>query len=659
MFSSVTLLVFFTFLVQQTQTFCPTRGPRYIHSNQLKTKTFHSTPAFFGNSLPTSFFDSIVLQARKKGAADDDEDDVDIPGDWNEDDILAEFDDVDISNEDDSQDDNTADEEEVVVDEVVDEDDEEDDDDIDEIDLDEEDDEDDEDEIEMVDETDAESEEDYEYADEDEGEWEDDEEEYYELEDDDDPNYAKTKELAEIAAEKAYERARDEAFDPIDFMMNDITEDQQSIIEKSEIFKRVQERMKGMELTEMDVEDIDFDEAVAKVPDLMDDDPYPRHEDGEENILTGPTGLTDDDMEELDRTYKMVNERVQEEPWDKVLLKDLTGWESLSNETLEEMEDCLEEIGGSSYNVTKWLLYDLDFNVTNLILAATKHNREAPILFQHWYPQLVTYKKYQSARDRDFDFTWEDVENADMSELERYYAGFGYDEIPKKAPFETGIISLEELDEDEIKMAAFDSWMKEVYNPEWDRKDFDDDDMQDEDNVFSQFYEAPQHPDKPTFEDSLEDIEMWNEEMGDDKSVREYRDMMGQAFEYEVVKDEEFEREFRGHLIIACTGDNSDLDIAEKITLRFEKEFGKQVFVETRIMQLARLEDNVFEIWLESYEVDLLHSKKRATSNAKGWDGPAECDDAQIDYLVDRVRFLISDEARYSYRMEDPELTAS
>ena len=497
------------------------------------------------------------------------------------------------------------------------------------------------------------------------GEEEDDEggDIYYELEDVDDPNYMKQKELAEMAAEKALERAQDEAFDPIDFMLNEMTDEQHEIIQKSEVFQRIEQQLKGMELTEVDVGDVDLDQAVAEVPDLMADDPYPRLEDGESTILSAESKLSEDDLEEFDATFKMANAKVEEEPWDKVMYKDITAWDSLDNETISEMEDCLEEIGGSAYNVTKWLLYDLDFNVTNLILAAIKHNKEAPILFQHWYPQLVTYKRYQHARDRNFDFTWEDVERADMSELERYYVGFGYEEIPKKAPAETGIISLEDLDEDEIKMAAFENWMKEVYNPEWDRKDFDDDDMQDEDNVFSHFYEAPQHPDKPTFEDSLEDIELWNQEMdeemgerGDVESIRNYRDMMGQAFEYEVEEDEEFQREFRGHLVIACTADDSDLEIAEKITMRFEKEFGKQVFVETRILELARQEDNVFEVWLESYEVDLLHSKKRASSNTKGWEGPEYCDDAQIEYLVDRVRFLISDEARYSYRMEDFEM---
>ena len=349
------------------------------------------------------------------------------------------------------------------------------------------------------------------------------------------------------------------------------------------------------------------------MPDLMEDDPYDNQ--GETNILG--TGLTDDDMEKLDKTYKGIREEIKQEPWDKVMLKSLTGFEGLSNETLDEMDDCLEEIGGSAYNVTNWLLYDLDFNVSNLILAAVKHNRDAPILLQHWYPQLVTYERYQHARDRNFDFNWDDVENADLEELERYYAGFGYDEIPKKAPKDTGIISLEYLDEDEIKMAAFENWMKDVYNPEEDRKDFDDDNIDDEDNVFSDEYVPPQHPDLPTIEEAEEDIEEWVEECGGEnatEAMKKYRDMMGRTIEYEYVYDEEFEREFRGHLIIACTGEDRDLDIAEKITTRFEKEFGKKVFVETRVMALAREEDNVFEIWLESYEIDLLHSKKRATS---------------------------------------------
>jgi hypothetical protein len=109
---------------------------------------------------------------------------------------------------------------------------------------------------------------------------------------------------------------------------------------------------------------------------------------------------------------------------------------------------------------------------------------------------------------------------------------------------------------------------------------------------------------------------------------------------------------FRGHLIVACTGEDSDLEIAEKTTSRLKEDFGKTVFVETHIMALAREEDNVYEIWLESYDIELLHSRKRATSNPKGWSGPAEIDDAQIDYLAKRVAFLISDDSRHSYTAE-------
>jgi hypothetical protein len=245
------------------------------------------------------------------------------------------------------------------------------------------------------------------------------------------------------------------------------------------------------------------------------------------------------------------------------------------------------------------------------------------------------------------------VERADVSELERYYRGMGYDEIPSKAPGETGIISLEDLDEEEIRMAAFENWMADVYNPEWDRFDFDNDEMRDEDNVFSPYYEAPQHPDFPTYEDAQDDLEEWDDEMGDDDEDADHKQYMGREYKYKVVEDAEFQEQFRGHLVVACTADDDDLQVAERITARMSREFGKQVYVETRVIAHARKEeDNVFEVWLESYEIDLLHSKKRASLNAKGWDGPAECDEEQIEYLAKKVGFLISDESRYSYRFE-------
>ena len=70
------------------------------------------------------------------------------------------------------------------------------------------------------------------------------------------------------------------------------------------------------------------------------------------------------------------------------------------------------------------------------------------------------------------------------------------------------------------------------------------------------------------------------------------------------------------------------------------------MIVETRVLGHARMEDNVFEVWLESYEIDLLHSKRQAFVNSKLWTGRSEVDDKQLEYLVDKVRDLISDDAR-------------
>ncbi len=480
----------------------------------------------------------------------------------------------------------------------------------------------------------------------------------YELQDDDsDPNYMTQKQLVQASIRARQQVQADESFDALDYIMNQMTDEDIASMEALPLQQQVEARAKGLQLSERDlvgsmdtVEEIA--EKVEQTTDLLQDPDYPVFQEEEEDILKQDIGVTNKDMVDLENAWKVAQSALERPLWDKVVAKDEdpTAWASLSNETLDEMGACLEQIGGSSYNCTRFLLYDLDFNVTNLMLAAIKHNRKAPILFQHWYPQLLTYSRYKSASDRNFDFTWQDVENADISELQEYYRGMGYDEIPEKAPSETGIISLEDLDEEEIRMAAFENWMADVYNPEWDRKDFDDDDMRDEDNVFSAYYEEPQHPDKPTYEETLEDLEEWDEEM--ENGDEEQKKYMGRDYKYKVVVDEEFQREFRGHLVVCCTADDADLEIAEKITKRMGEEYGKQVFVETRVIAHAREEDNVFEVWLESYEIDLLHSKRRASMNVKGWDGPAECDDEEIEYLVKEVGFLISDDQRYSYRYD-------
>lgn len=45
--------------------------------------------------------------------------------------------------------------------------------------------------------------------------------------------------------------------------------------------------------------------------------------------------------------------------------------------------------------------------------------------------------------------------------------------------------------------------------------------------------------------------------------------------EFEVREDPEGQAAFRGHLVIACAPLDEDIEVAEKITERFEEEFGK------------------------------------------------------------------------------------
>ena len=480
------------------------------------------------------------------------------------------------------------------------------------------------------------------------------------LEDDpDDPDYMAQKKLVEETVARRIQLKADNEFDEIDYAVNKgFPPELAKLLESTDFIKQTSAIEDDLLiLGEEDVKDLDLQKEMAQTSDLIADDPYDNE--GRQDIFG--TGLSDDDMQRMDDAYKRINKILGQEPKNKVEYKaEITDFQSLDNVTLNEMDACLDEIGGSSYNCTRWLLYDLDFNVSNLILAAVKHNPEAPVIFQHWFPQLTTYSRYEHARERAFDFNWDDVNSADVSELERYYQGFGYDTIPTKAPRETGIIGFEDLDEEELKMAAFENWMIEVYNAEWDRTDFDDDSFRDEDNVFSEFFEEPQHPDLPSFDDAQEDIRNWEDEMEEEgETNQEYKDFMVKDKQYEYVVDAEFQKEFRGHLIVACAPNDDDVAVAEKITKRMGDALGKQIYVETRVMAHARPEDNVFEVWLESYEIDLLHSKKRASSNAEGWDGPAECDDAQIENLVNEVRYLISDEARYSYRFQlDKEMVA-
>ncbi len=405
-----------------------------------------------------------------------------------------------------------------------------------------------------------------------------------------------------------------------------------------------------------DLDGMDVQKEMLESPALFDDEPYI----GANRTNIAGTGITDEDMEALDKSWKNINEATDKEHWNKVAATQFEfDYDAYPKQYHYDMQETAVEIGSASYNVYPWLKYDMGFNVSNLVLAAVKHNPDAPVILQHWYPQLMVCERYQHARDRNFDFTWEDVNNADMEELERYYLGFGYTEIPKKVQSETGMISFEETDEQETKMAAMEKWMLDVYNSEWDRKDFDDEDIKDEDNVFSDNFKMPQHPDLPAWEDAQEDIAGWKAEFDEDsdgevdaESIK-YRDQMGQSIDFTNAQDDDFQKNFRGHLVVACGNFEEDLETAERITERMEKEFGNSIYTETKIYQHAMPADNLFEVWLESYEIDLLHSKRRAFMGVDGWEGKADVTDEQMEYLVKEVSKLTSEDARNSFRWSE------
>ena len=75
--------------------------------------------------------------------------------------------------------------------------------------------------------------------------------------------------------------------------------------------------------------------------------------------------------------------------------------------------------------------------------------------------------------------------------------------------------------------------------------------------------------------------------------------------------------------------------------------------METKIYQHAMPHDNVFEVWLESFEIDLLHSKRRAMMGVDGWEGQETLTDERLEYLVHEVDKLTNEDARLSFRWSE------
>ena len=509
-----------------------------------------------------------------------------------------------------------------------------------------------------------------------------------------DPNYKRAKEavLKQVSDRKQLEQREkliprnfenEQSLDKVMQYIANMPAKERAIYDADEDIQQVEKIVNDnkMLLDEQDIQDLiiqdekGFDvidpKAISEAGSLTDvygEEAFPSSNphataDGE-NLIYPPNGsIQQSDLIDLDNTlqaYQSARDQLANQTYfgseHTMAYMDVErDWNALSNETQDEILTVIEHSTTMACPEPEmWLMYDWNFNVSNLILASFRHNPEAPIMFTQWMPQLEVYEKYQDQRERGFKWTWTDVENADMSELEKYYKGIGYDDIPKKDASETGIITLDEseMDDEEREMMALENWMDEVFNEESENLMFDSEDFEPRDNVFDEDYGSSSTDGTSAIEEKfMKEFDAFEREFSEEG--QEWRDQFATVDKYEYKDDIEGQKEFRGHLVIACTAEEEDLMMAEKITERFGTELGKAVFVETRVLGHARQQDQVFEIWLESYDIDLLHSKRQAFINSKLWTGPSEINDEHLEYLVDKVKELISDDQRYSYRFSD------
>lgn len=439
-----------------------------------------------------------------------------------------------------------------------------------------------------------------------------------------------------------------------------------AIIEGDEIDREVDDRAAPFLLTEQEL-----DELESKSPEDEEDDDTenePLVPDVGDPIYGGPdenSTAIREDLIELSKSYDELvevtqqHEESQQDPSTRIhniesiddehimrnVLDEATRNEILNLDDEVELDEDGEPNEIELHKQRRQLIYDLDFNVTNIFLASFKVNADAPVVLEHWMYELRNWTRYENVRLREFNFTWGDVDNADTEELDRYWQGAGTKGGTPKPTIQENpnVVEWDEgpLDYEEEYMLALESWMDEVYHEE-DDVNLDDEDLMPSDNPA-----APEHgvTNENDGEDPvLSDVAEFEERY--EHMSPEWRETYVKREQYDTVNQED--SDFRGHLVIACSPADDDLDMAEKLTLRMEKEFGEQVFVETRVVGHAKPEDYLYEIWLESWEVELLHSKRRAVFQ-KDWEGPRDISEDYIDDLVKQVDFYISDEFRYAF----------
>ena len=83
----------------------------------------------------------------------------------------------------------------------------------------------------------------------------------------------------------------------------------------------------------------------------------------------------------------------------------------------------------------------------------------------------------------------------------------------------------------------------------------------------------------------------------------------------------------------------------EKIKSDVTSKFGNVVSVDHRIMGTDS--DNLFEVWIEAYEHELLFSRRSAVYD-KDWTGGKNVEE-EWEKMIDVIEDMVSDDSKFSY----------
>jgi len=271
-----------------------------------------------------------------------------------------------------------------------------------------------------------------------------------------------------------------------------------------------------------------------------------------------------------------------------------------------------------------------------LILSAIKRNPEMPYVRPDWFEKCRVEMGIPEVNlwteSYKIQFSEEDVDTADTKLVEQFYKLRNRVLPEEYDPELDGPVQKEKRERymARIKVGAEDSSDDGAVAAAADESS---EDMEERWNSwFEEVYEDDQLAETLVFlekdDDNMQEDYYWNPRYA---HLEERMENPGLA----------------AKLIIAVRGDREDMVKSEWVTNRMNAEF-PNLMVETQLFPEASAEDQLFEIWVEAYEDELLFSKRKHYYDSD-WPGPDDFRQEDLDKLVQEVRFHLSDDAKNSF----------